>query len=465
MDELHGRQKIIAQLVEARLEQGVSQAELARRVGTQRSNICRLESGVQNPTLDMILKIASALGKDVSLLLDDKEEPMSNIYSLRIYDTELMRFSMEKQGLSGLVAEILYTNEEQTHLLPLDMERTGEGVIHWLERRVIPKNRAFVDEILKTLGLSHNDTKGIIDVCKGLSLNDSYWVVPEGFEGKFSQYNLYENRFSEILALVAYTGAGGSRQAFTTSPELTTGGMLPKAWRYVEQDGIYLYKGGTTGASNAGREPYCEYYASQVAETMGLNAVHYELENWKGITASKCELFTNIDTAYIPIGRIVRTGGIAACLAWYEKLGTEFSEQLCSMLVFDALIYNEDRHFGNFGVLRDNHSGKIIAPAPVFDNGLSLFCYAGKEDYAHLDEYAKTRSNPYNISYEEVCAEVMGARQKEQLRRMIGFRFKRHESLNLPEEHLQAIEKHLEGRVRKLLAIPTRRRQKQEKAR
>lgn len=167
MDELHGRQKIIAQLVEARLEQGVSQAELARRVGTQRSNICRLESGVQNPTLDMILKIASALGKDVSLLLDDKEEPMSNIYSLRIYDTELMRFSMEKQGLSGLVAEILYTNEEQTHLLPLDMERTGEGVIHWLERRVIPKNRAFVDEILKTLGLSHNDTKGIIDVCKG----------------------------------------------------------------------------------------------------------------------------------------------------------------------------------------------------------------------------------------------------------------------------------------------------------
>ena len=44
-----------------------------------------------------------------------------------------------------------------------------------------------------------------------------------------SLIHIYENRFSEILALVAYTGAGGSRQAFTTSPELTTGGMLPKA--------------------------------------------------------------------------------------------------------------------------------------------------------------------------------------------------------------------------------------------
>ena len=203
MDELRKRQKIISQLVEARLEQGISQAELARRLGIQRSGINRLESGTQNPTLDMILKIASALGKDVSLELNDKEEPMSNVYSLRIYDTELMRFSMEKQGLSGLVAEILYTNEEQAHLLPLDMERTGEGVIHWLQRRVIPKNRAFVDEILKTLGLSHNDTKGIIDVCKGLSLNDSYWVVPEGFEGEILPIQ------SLRKSLFRDTGAGG----------------------------------------------------------------------------------------------------------------------------------------------------------------------------------------------------------------------------------------------------------------
>ena len=98
---------------------------------------------------------------------------MNNIYSLRLYDTELMRFSMERQGLLGLVAEILYINEGKAHLLPLDMERDGEGVIRWLQRRVIPKNRAFVEEILKVLGLSHNDTQGIIDACKGLSLGDS----------------------------------------------------------------------------------------------------------------------------------------------------------------------------------------------------------------------------------------------------------------------------------------------------
>ena len=36
---------------------------------------------------------------------------------------------------------------------------------------------------------------------------------------------------------------------------------------------------------------------------------------------------------------------------------------------------------------------------------------------------------PTTSPSEEVCAEVMGPKQKEQLRRMIGFRFKRHESL------------------------------------
>ena len=232
--------------------------------------------------------------------------------------------------------------------------------------------------------------------------------------------------------------------------------MLRKAWRFVEGDSIYLYKGGTEGAANTGNEPYSEYYACQVAKTMGLNYVEYDLENWKGILASKCKLFTDINVSFVPIGRILKKITLKSCLDYYKTLGDDFSEQLCSMLVFDALIYNEDRHFGNFGVLRDNHTGEIIAPAPIFDNGLSLFNFAMPDDFKGLKEYAKTRSNPYRISYEEVCKEVMGARQKAQLRKMVGFRFHRHPSLNLPEERLAAIEKQLGERTRELLSIPSR---------
>ena len=377
-----------------------------------------------------------------------------DVYSLKLYDEELITFSIEEKGLEGLQVSILNVNTQMNKLFPLDLELTERGILKWLERRIIPKNRQFADEILKNLGLSVNNTKGIIGVCKGLSLNDSYWVVPVNFDGKYADYNLYENRFSETLSLIAFTGVGACEPAFSISPELTTNGMLRKAWRYIEDDGIYLYKGGTEGAANTGKEPYSEYYACQIAEQMGLNAVHYELENWKGILASKCKLFTDIDTSYISIGRIVKQGGIKACLDYYDKLGSDFSEQIRSMLIFDAVIYNEDRHFGNFGVLRDNRSGKIIAPAPIFDNGLSLFNFAMDDDFKDLKSYAKTRSNPYGVSFESICKEVIGVKQRAQLRRLIDFKFKRHPSINLSEERLKAIENHIHDRARELLAIP-----------
>ena len=453
-DILAARQRIVSALTEARMESGISQQELANRIGTHKPNICRIESGQQNISLDTMLKIASALNKDVSFEITEKVKPPVNRYSLRLYDEELLTFSMEDAGLAGMKTSLLSVNENRLSVFPLDLELTDSGIFSWLQKRTIPKNRAFVDEILKTLGLSINNTKGIIDVCKGLSLNDSYWVVPEGFEGKFSAYNLYENRFSTVLSLVAYTGVGRSKPVNTTSPELTTQGMLRKAWRYIDGKGIYLFKGGSEGAANTGNEPYSEYYASQIAQRMGLHAVLYDLENWKGILASTCKLFTDIDTAYIPIGRIVKTGGIQACLDFYAGISDEAVEELKSMLVFDAVIYNEDRHFGNFGILRDNHSGKIIGAAPVFDNGLSLFNFALQDDIDDLENYAKTRANPYNIPYETICREIMGPVQRNQLHRLINFRFTRHPSLNLSEERLLVIESHLQKRVRELLALP-----------
>ena len=378
---------------------------------------------------------------------------MNGKYELRLYDTTLLSFELAGKTLGGYTAKIAEIGEPSP-MFPLDMTLDDEGVLKWLERRVIPKNRTFVEEILRSFGLSPGDTKGIMDVCKGLSLNDSYWVVPEGFEGKFADYNLYENRFSEILSLVAYTGVTQSDAAFSTSPEFTTGGMLPKAWRYIEGEGIYLYKGGTSGFANTGKEPYSEYYASQIAETMGLNAVRYDLENWKGILASKCKLFCDIDTSYIPIGRIVKTGGLDAVVEYYDNRGGDYADSIRDMLVFDALIYNEDRHFGNFGLLRNNHTGEIIASAPIFDNGISLFSYAMPGDYADLDEYAKTRAPVYGgVSFEGICQALITLRQTEKLRKMLNFTFTRHPKLNLPEEHLSAIEKHLQKRASRLIDL------------
>ncbi len=68
-EKLKPRYDVISQIIEARTSQNITQEELALRVGTQKSNISRLESGTYNPSLDFLSKIARSLGKDVQVIL------------------------------------------------------------------------------------------------------------------------------------------------------------------------------------------------------------------------------------------------------------------------------------------------------------------------------------------------------------------------------------------------------------
>lgn len=68
-EKLCPRYEAIGQIIRARKEQNMTQEELARRIGTQKSNSSRLESGNYNPSLDMLIKIAKALGKTLNIRL------------------------------------------------------------------------------------------------------------------------------------------------------------------------------------------------------------------------------------------------------------------------------------------------------------------------------------------------------------------------------------------------------------
>ena len=377
-------------------------------------------------------------------------------YELRHFDTPLMRFTATEDTSTPEI-EILWVNEEKKALLPLDMNIDGDSVSRWLRHRTIPKNRAYVHSFLSKCGLNLNRPMSILSVSKGLSLNDCYWVVEEGFEGGFSQYNLYENRFSRVLGLIAFTGYGSSvRTSLTSCPEFTTNGMLPKCWRR-ENGVIRLYKGGTSGASNTGNEPYSEFYAAQIADALGINAISYGLSKWQGELCSTCELFTDIDHSYVPIHRFVENYSLRTVSDYLKKLGKDYYDDFVDMLVFDALIYNEDRHFGNFGLIVDNKTNKPCGFAPLFDHGLSLFNYAMPDEVIdNLDEYAKTRSSAYGVPFENVVKEFVTARQKEQLRRMIGFSFNPHRRYNPPVNRFRKIGEHLQKRTRALLEIPSR---------
>lgn len=374
-------------------------------------------------------------------------------YEIRHFNTPLIRFSATEDSSTPEI-EILWHDESKAEYFPLDLEVSGEGIARWLKHRTIPKNRAYVHNFLSKCGLSINRPMNIIKVSKGLSLNDYYWIVEEGFEGTFEKYNLYDNRFSQILALIAFTGYGSSiRTSLASCPEFTTNGMLPKCWR--RSDGVIkLYKGGTSGAANTGKEPYSEYYAAQIARVLDVNAINYGLTKWDGELCSTCELFTSKEYSYMPVGRIVTSGGMKAVREFYENLGEEYVRALDDMLVFDAIVCNTDRHFGNFGFLVDNKTNKIVAPAPLFDHGNSLFNYAIYGDLESSEAFKAYSETLLPCVYDDfigTARQVLNAKHREGLRRLLDFKFKKHSRYNLEAERLRLIEEQVHERAKLLL--------------
>lgn len=374
------------------------------------------------------------------------------IYELKHFDKTVLKFSAVADSNEPDV-KIAWIDNDKT-LLPLDLELTDEGLYKWLKHRTIPSNRAYVRIFLSKCGLSLNRPMSIIKVSKGLSLNDCYWIVEEGFDGTFDEYNLYDKPLSRILARIAFTGYGSSvRSSLASSPEFTTNGMLPKCWRRIGGK-IYLFKGGTFGASNTGMEPYSEFYAAQIAQFMGIDAIPYSLSKWKGELCSYCELFTSKEYSYIPVGRIVKIGGMKAVREYYKTLGNEFVKALDDMIVLDALICNTDRHYGNFGFLVDNKTNKIAAPAPLFDHGNSLFNFAARDDldsYEHFEKYADTLLPCVYDDFIAAAKAVLTKEHRDKLRGLLNFKFKKHPRYNLPEKRLRLIENQIRDRAKLLL--------------
>ena len=374
-------------------------------------------------------------------------------YFLKLFNTNLLKFKII-ENLSDPVLQITWINEGKKHLLPLGMELSDKGLASWLKNRTIPKNRAYVNAFLAKCGLNANRPMDVILVCRGVSLNDSYWVVEDGFEGTFEDNNLYENNFSRILAMIAFTGYGSSaRSSLASSPEFTTNGMLPKCWRRISGK-VYLYKGATSGASNTGNEPFSELYAYEIGTALDMNVVPYKISKWKKHMCSVCELFTSKDTSFVPIGRIVKTGGMKAVREYYEKLGSEYVDALNDMIVFDAVIYNTDRHYGNFGLLVDSRTNKIIAPAPMFDHGNSLFNLAGEENWTNeklLKKYAETLLPCVYEDYIEEAKKVIDSRLKEKLRKMLTYNLQRVGAYNYSSDRLRLVSKMIQERVHEIL--------------
>lgn len=66
-ESLYTEFSIIRAILDARLECGLTQQELARRAGVPHGDIAKIERGNGNPSIKTLKKLADAMGKDVQI--------------------------------------------------------------------------------------------------------------------------------------------------------------------------------------------------------------------------------------------------------------------------------------------------------------------------------------------------------------------------------------------------------------
>ena len=124
------------------------------------------------------------------------------------------------------------------------------------------------------------------------------------------------------------------------------------------------------------------------------------------------------------------------------------------MIVFDAIICNVDRHFGNFGLMVDNQTNEIVAPAPLFDHGNSLFNFAMGDDWdsdENLEVYIESLQPSVYDDFLLSAKEVLSGERRTKLHKLLEFHFQKHPRYNLPGKRLKMIERQIRKRAKMLL--------------
>lgn len=342
-------------------------------------------------------------------------------YSLRLFDREVARFSVVSDDFGESNVANVEIDESSRHLLPLNMieDPSPSEMKRFILSRQISRDRVYCEKILAPFGVSAVDWRGILDITCGVSFNDSYFMPRVGNDICFEDACIYGNAFDPKMQLAAIAGisSSGKSEQFD-SAELTVTGSFPKALRRVD-DRLELCKAGSIlGGANNGREPFAEEICARLLDACDVAHAEYRLEVWNGRLCTASPLFNNRDVSFVPFSMCVSSrkkqeASIARALDFYGKIGDEAAERFRDMLVFDAIVYNHDRHLSNHGVLRDNATGRVLAMAPVFDDNCALWTRepVESESLEKLVRKAEWGRGAFSLSLGEQAAVLMDDRR------------------------------------------------------
>ena len=254
----------------------------------------------------------------------------------------------------------------------------------WLNSRAIPEKREGKDYILEKENV--NSINELIIKNNGLSMTDHFWIAEKGLDLKWEDINYFENdgRFGKMGDDV-YIGIKQEVIDQGRTPSSSASGMQPKMWVLYNTRERWLLKASEEVSK---QEPYSEYAASMILDRLNIDHVEYKIFKRKNDIVSGCPNMLGrneelIHALYVcNCKKYNHESELDHYIRRCGELGVkgELRRLLEQMIVVDYLMANTDRHWNNFGIIRNADTLEGVKLAPLYDHGASFFT-----KYHHLD--------------------------------------------------------------------------------
>ncbi len=285
-----------------------------------------------------------------------------------------------------------------------DILHNVQEVKSYLSSRIMSLSKDNAKQIYSTFQIPQIDTVdnrvNICIKCKGVSIQDCYWVREDSEDIRWESVNIRQNQLRDIVDI----SLSGLYPTITTSyncPELTTKGLFRKGWIRLGSD-LYLLKSDRT---NDYINTRMEILASEILDCFEnkLTCIPYagDMKVTKDGTefVSICKNFVNEEHSFVEAWEIMeycKRKEIDFCEYCLNQWGNLFA----CIAVLDYIIINTDRHTQNYGFFMNNKTGKLDCPAPLFDYNCALVAdYFEREAADTLSQMLNTKETLRGLAH------------------------------------------------------------------
>lgn len=299
------------------------------------------------------------------------------IYELFHKNTKVLSFEFEPETEKfGKILSVENENHFPIGVKYIYPDNLSRSLQVWWNSRLIPKNRS----VYKNIGTEINL---LTSYSYGFNLSDHYWIKPYNSDMTWNKGNFLTNNFNEDIGKFIVGEKSGLLQMSSNTPDLFSNGQQDKRW--VINKGVRcLLK---YGRPPYYEQPFNEMLATEICRRLNIPHIQYSFIVKRGdppLIYSSCPCFINEKTEFVPAGFIQYAKHKEKSISSYnhlidccKTLGMNnienIQDELSKMLAVDYITANIDRHFGNFGFLRNVETLEWCGVVPVFDTGNAMF--------------------------------------------------------------------------------------------